>query len=77
MLNFPVRIDPNALNLGYAGLYSSFLLFAQRAEAKYSIRAREILLGLGRRRWWAVKGDMIEDTALTMARERERAAAAG
>ncbi|WP_428311478.1 4-hydroxy-2-oxovalerate aldolase [Hydrocarboniphaga sp.] len=70
ILDFPVRIDRNSLTLGYAGVYSSFLLFAKRAEAKYGISAREILIELGRQKMVGGQEDMIEDTALTMARER-------
>ena len=70
IMDFPVRIDRNSLTLGYAGVYSSFLLFAQRAEKKYGIPAREILLELGRRKMVGGQEDMIEDTALTLARER-------
>jgi 4-hydroxy-2-oxovalerate/4-hydroxy-2-oxohexanoate aldolase len=70
ILDFPIRIDRNALTLGYAGVYSSFLLFAQRAEKRYGIPAREILLELGRRKMVGGQEDMIEDAALTMARER-------
>jgi 4-hydroxy-2-oxovalerate/4-hydroxy-2-oxohexanoate aldolase len=76
ILDFPIRIDRNALTLGYAGVYSSFLLFAQRAEKRYGIPAREILLELGRRKMVGGQEDMIEDAALTMARERREKAAA-
>ena len=76
ILDFPIRIDRNALTLGYAGVYSSFLLFAQRAEKRYGISAREILLELGRRKMVGGQEDMIEDAALTMARERKAATAA-
>jgi 4-hydroxy-2-oxovalerate/4-hydroxy-2-oxohexanoate aldolase len=65
-----IRIDRDALTLGYAGVYSSFLLFAKRAEKQYGISAREILLELGRRKMVGGQEDMIEDTAITMARER-------
>ena len=70
IMDTPVRIDRDALTLGYAGVYSTFLLFAKRAEAKYRVPAREILMELGRRRMVGGQEDMIEDTALTMARER-------
>ena len=63
-----IRIDPDALILGYAGVYSSFLLFAQRAGAKYGISSRDILVELGRRRTVGGQEDMIEDVALDMAR---------
>ena len=70
ILDFPVRIDRNSLTLGYAGVYSSFLLFARRAEAKYGVPAREILIELGRQKMVGGQEDMIEDTAINMARSR-------
>ncbi|HJV52011.1 MAG TPA: 4-hydroxy-2-oxovalerate aldolase [Noviherbaspirillum sp.] len=70
MMDFPIRIDRDALTLGYAGVYGSFLLFAKRAEKKYKVPARDILVEMGRRGMVGGQEDMIEDTALTMARER-------
>jgi 4-hydroxy-2-oxovalerate/4-hydroxy-2-oxohexanoate aldolase len=70
IMDAPIRIDRDALTLGYAGVYSSFLLFAKRAEAKYRVPARDILVEMGRRRLVGGQEDMIEDTALTLARER-------
>lgn len=70
MMDFPIRIDRDALTLGYAGVYGSFLLFAKRAEQRYGVPARDILLEMGRRGMVGGQEDMIEDTALTMARER-------
>ncbi len=75
IMDFPIRIDRDSLTLGYAGVYGSFLLFAKRAEAKYGIPARELLLELGRRKMVGGQEDMIEDAALTMARERKERAA--
>lgn len=72
LMDFPIRIDRDALTLGYAGVYGSFLLFAKRAEAKYGIPARELLLELGRRGMVGGQEDMIEDTALTMVRQRQK-----
>lgn len=65
--NLP-RVNRNALTLGYAGVYSSFLLHAIRAETKHGIPAREILLELGRRKTVGGQEDMIEDVALEMLR---------
>jgi len=70
MMDHLIRIDRDSLTLGYAGVYSSFLLFAKRAQAKYNIPARDILVELGRRGMVGGQEDMIEDTALTMARAR-------
>ncbi|KRB81020.1 4-hydroxy-2-oxovalerate aldolase [Noviherbaspirillum sp. Root189] len=70
MMDHLIRIDRDSLTLGYAGVYSSFLLFAKRAEAKYKIPARELLIELGRLGMVGGQEDMIEDTAMTMARTR-------
>ena len=67
--NLP-RLNRDALTLGYAGVYSSFLLHARNAEKKHGIPAREILLELGRRKTVGGQEDMIEDVALEMLRTR-------
>lgn len=64
------RLNRDALTLGYAGVYSSFLLHARNAEKKHGIPAREILLELGRRKTVGGQEDMIEDVALEMLRTR-------
>ena len=70
LMDHMVRIDRDALTLGYAGVYSSFLLFAKRSAEKYNLSSRDILVELGRRRTVGGQEDMIEDLALDMARER-------
>ena len=70
MMDFPIRIDRDALTLGYAGVYGSFLLFAKRASAKYGVPARDILVELGRRGMVGGQEDLIDDTSITLARER-------
>ncbi len=70
MMDQPIRVDRDALTLGYAGVYSSFLLFAKRAEQKYGIQARELLVELGKRGTVGGQEDMIEDLALTLSRQR-------
>jgi 4-hydroxy 2-oxovalerate aldolase len=62
----PQIIDRNALSMGYAGVYSSFLLHAQRAAAKYGVDAREVLVELGRRRIVGGQEDMIIGVAAEM-----------
>ena len=73
MMDHIIRVDRDSLTLGYAGVYSSFLLFAKRAEKKYGIPARELLVELGRRGMVGGQEDMIEDTAITMAKQRQQA----
>jgi 4-hydroxy-2-oxovalerate/4-hydroxy-2-oxohexanoate aldolase len=70
MMDHMVRIDRDSLTLGYAGVYSSFLLFAKRSAEKYNLSSRDILVELWRRKTVGGQEDMIEDLALDMARER-------
>ncbi|NLY14635.1 MAG: 4-hydroxy-2-oxovalerate aldolase [Gammaproteobacteria bacterium] len=74
IMDFPIRSDRDALTMGYAGVYGSFLLFAKRAEAKYGVSAREILVEMGRRGMVGGQEDMIEDTALTLLKQRQASA---
>ncbi len=74
MMDHPIRIDRDALILGYAGVYSSFLLFAKRAGAKYGVRSADILVELGRLKTVGGQEDLIEDLALNMARAQKKRA---
>lgn len=66
----PQEITKDSLVLGYAGVYSSFLLHAQRAADKYQVDSRDILIELGRRKIVGGQEDMIIDVALEMAKRQ-------
>ncbi len=51
------------LMLGYAGVYSSFMLHAERASKRFKVDARDILVELGRKRVVGGQEDMIIDVA--------------
>lgn len=69
----PYQPIPNrdAISLGYAGVYSTFLLHARHAGERYQIDPRAILVELGRRNAVAGQEDWILDVALDLARQRD------
>ncbi|MEZ2660459.1 4-hydroxy-2-oxovalerate aldolase [Aneurinibacillus aneurinilyticus] len=71
ILMVPQEITRDNLTLGYAGVYSSFLLHAQRAAQKFGVDARDILLEIGRKKAVGGQEDMIVDVAAELARGKE------
>ncbi|MEW6635317.1 MAG: 4-hydroxy-2-oxovalerate aldolase [Actinomycetota bacterium] len=67
--------DRDAIAIGYAGVYSTFLLHAKRAAVRYGLDPREILVELGRRQAVAGQEDWIIDVALELARKKKQGAA--
>ena len=63
LMNRPQVIDNGSLMLGFAGVYSSFLLHVYAAADKYSLEPRDILVELGRRKMIGGQEDMIIDVA--------------
>lgn len=62
------------LMLGYAGVYSSFLLHTTRAAERFQVDPRDILVELGRRRIVGGQEDMIIDVAYELAQGKMHAA---
>lgn len=64
-------IDSDSLMLGYAGVYSSFRLFAQRAAEKFGVDSRDILNELGKIGVVGGQEDMIVDVASQLAQKQK------
>ena len=70
IMHRPQVIKTAPLMLGYAGVYSSFLLHTYRAAEKFGLNPRDILVELGRRRMVGGQEDMSVDVAYSLAKEK-------
>ena len=70
IMHRPQIIRTDSLMLGYAGVYSSFLLHTRRAAEKFGLSPREILVELGKRRMVGGQEDMIVDVAYELSRKK-------
>lgn len=68
----PQVIDSGSLMLGYAGVYSSFLLHVYHAAERYQLDPRDIMVELGRRKMVGGQEDMIIDVAYQMKKTKDR-----
>jgi 4-hydroxy 2-oxovalerate aldolase len=73
LMHRPQIISNDALAIGYAGAYGSFLLHARRAAQKFGVDARDILLELGRRKTVGGQEDLILDVAIELAKAKGKA----
>lgn len=64
------EIRKGSLAMGYAGVYSSFLLHAERAAKRFNLDSRDILLELGKRKAVGGQEDMILDVAAQLAQRK-------
>lgn len=71
MIKRPQVVNNTALMMGYAGVYSSFLLFTWKASERFGVDARDILVELGRRRMVGGQEDMIIDVAYQLAQQKK------
>ena len=72
VMHRPQVIRTDSLMLGYAGVYSSFLLHTRRAAEKFGLNPRDILIELGRRRMVGGQEDMIVDVAYQLAQQKNK-----
>jgi 4-hydroxy 2-oxovalerate aldolase len=63
----PMQLDREALILGYAGVYSSFLLHAQHAAERFGVSAKDVLVEVGRRKAVGGQEDLILEVAAELA----------
>ncbi|HHT7139568.1 4-hydroxy-2-oxovalerate aldolase [Bacillus anthracis] len=68
LIPVPQEIQKGSLVMGYAGVYSSFLLHAERAAQRFNVDARDILIELGKRKVVGGQEDMILDVAAELAK---------
>ena len=68
----PVRIGKVSLTMGYAGIYSSFLLHADRAAEKFGVDARDVLVELGKRKLVGGQEDQIVEVAMALAEKKKQ-----
>ncbi len=72
----PVRIGKASLTMGYAGIYSSFLLHAEKAAQQFGVDSRDILMEIGRRKAVGGQEDMIVEGAMALAEKKKESARA-
>jgi 4-hydroxy 2-oxovalerate aldolase len=68
----PQAIRSASLMLGYAGVYSSFLLHTYKAAEKFEMDPKEMLVELGRRRMVGGQEDMIVDVAYQLKQQKAK-----
>lgn len=70
MMPFQPIPDRDSIAIGYAGVYSTFLLHAKRLGKQYNVDPLEILVELGRRKAVAGQEDWILDVTLELAKQK-------
>jgi 4-hydroxy 2-oxovalerate aldolase len=63
IMDRPQVVDRASLILGYAGVYSSFLLHAERAAERFGVSTKDILVEVGKRKAVGGQEDLIIEIA--------------
>ena len=63
IMDRPQVVDRGSLILGYAGVYSSFLLHAERAAERFDVSTKDILVEVGKRKAVGGQEDLIIEIA--------------
>jgi len=69
LMQRPQVINTASLMLGYAGVYSSFLLHTYKASEHFNLNPRDILVELGKRKMVGGQEDMIFDVAFQLSQQ--------
>jgi 4-hydroxy 2-oxovalerate aldolase len=67
IMDRPQIVDRASLILGYAGVYSSFLLHAERAAERFGVSTKDILVEVGERKAVGGQEDLIIEIAAELA----------
>jgi 4-hydroxy-2-oxovalerate aldolase len=67
IMDRPQVVDRASLILGYAGVYSSFLLHAERAAERFDVSTKDILVEVGKRKAVGGQEDLIIEIAAELA----------
>ncbi len=67
IMDRPQLVDRASLLLGYAGVYSSFLLHAERAAERFHVSTKDILVEVGKRKAVGGQEDLIIEIAAELA----------
>lgn len=65
------EIQRGSLVMGYAGVYSSFLLHAEKAAQRFGVDAKDVLIELGKRKVVGGQEDMILDVAAELSKIKQ------
>ncbi len=66
------QVNLDAMIVGYAGVYSSFMLHARRASARFGVDVRDILIELGRRKAVGGQEDWIIEVAYELSQKNKK-----